>query len=187
MLRLFTALEPPKKIKQELLSVQQYMPGARWQTDEQLHITLNFIGEIDGSLLPEIKKALATIKLDPFSCYCDGVDYFGSKQQPRILITKIVPNAALLKLQKQINHALPDNEIKIEKQKFKPHITLARLNQVSYQSIGEFIQYEALFKTGEFVLDEFHLISSRLSPDGAKYLIEESYPLADRMTSAENQ
>ncbi len=180
MLRLFIALEPPETIKQELLSLQNYMLGARWQTDEQLHITLNFIGEVDNSVFADVKRALATIHFESLSCHCHGVDYFGSKQQPRILLAKIVPSIALIKLHKRIYQALSESEIKTEKKKFKPHITLARLNQASYQSVGEFIQQKALFKSEEFVLDAFHLISSRLSNDGAKYLIEESYPLTAR-------
>ncbi len=177
MLRLFVAVDPPDTIKQQLLLLNRSISGARWQNLEQIHITINFIGEVNNSQLPPIKDALASIKAEPIELNINGVDYFGSNRQPRTLYAKVVPNPELGKLKKQINDALSDIDIKIEKQKFKPHITLARLKQTSYQSVGEFIQQEALFKTESFWLDEFHLFSSKLKPEGAQYSIEGSFAL----------
>ncbi|MEE9355339.1 MAG: RNA 2',3'-cyclic phosphodiesterase [Methylococcaceae bacterium] len=178
MLRLFTALDPPLAIRQQLLLLRRSIPGARWQTVEQMHITISFIGEVEKSLLPEIKEALATITTTtPLELNLNGVDYFGSNRQPRVLFAKIEPNPSLSKLNRRINNALFEIGLKTEKQKFIPHITLARLKQTAYQSVGQFMQSEALLKTEFFMLNEFHLISSKLSVDGSQYLIEESYPL----------
>jgi len=177
MLRLFVAVDPPVTIKQHLLLLSRSIFGARWQNLEQIHITINFMGEVNNSQLPLIIGALASIKAEPIELNINGVDYFGSNRQPRTLYAKVVPNPELIKLSKQINDALSDIDIKIEKRKFKPHITLARLKQTSYQSVGQFIQQEALFKTESFWLDEFHLFSSKLKPEGAQYSIEGSFAL----------
>lgn len=177
MLRLFTALDPPAAIKQQLLLLRRSMPGARWQNADQMHITVKFIGEVENGLLPEIKEALASIKVDSLTLSFDSVDYFGSNRYPRTLYAKISPNPELTKLNKQIKNALSEIDIKTERQKFKPHITLARLKQTSYQSVGQFIQQEALFKTDGFKVDEFHLFSSKLHPEGSQYFIEDSFPL----------
>jgi 2'-5' RNA ligase len=104
----------------------------------------------------------------------NGVDYFGSNRQPRVIYAKIVQNPELIKLRKQVNNVLSDIDIAIEKKKFIPHITLARLNRTSYQSVGQFIQFEALFKTDVFTLDTLYLFSTKMKPDGAQYFIEES-------------
>ncbi len=177
MLRLFTAIDPPAAIKQQLLLLRRSMIGARWQKADQMHITVNFIGEVENSFLPEIKEALASVKAGPLALNFNGVDYFGSKRQPRILFAKIEPNQELKKLNKQINNALLEIDIKTDRQKFKPHVTLARLKQTSFHSVGQFIQLESLFKTDCFKLDEFHLFSSKLHPQGSQYFIEESFPL----------
>jgi 2'-5' RNA ligase len=61
MQRLFVALAIPDDIAQSLERLQTGVPGARWQTREQLHLTLRFIGEIDGRLANAVNDALFTI------------------------------------------------------------------------------------------------------------------------------
>ncbi len=177
MLRLFIALDLPETVKQQLLSLRRYMPGARWQSFEQMHVTINFIGDVNNSLLTEIKQRLTSVRAKPLELAINGVDYFGSSRQPSILFAKVVPNPELKKLSRLINNAYSEIGITTERQKFKPHITLARLKQTPYQSVGEFIQLEALFKIDRFMVDNFHLFSSKLHPEGSQYFIEESFPL----------
>src|SRR5436190_5524895 len=47
-MRLFVALAIPDAVAQSLMLIQAGVPGARWQSREQLHLTLSFIGEVDG-------------------------------------------------------------------------------------------------------------------------------------------
>ena len=47
-MRLFVALSIPEAVAQSLMLIQGGVPGARWQAREQLHLTLRFIGEVDG-------------------------------------------------------------------------------------------------------------------------------------------
>ena len=47
-MRLFVALSIPEPVAQSLLLLQGGVPGARWQAREQLHLTLRFIGDVDG-------------------------------------------------------------------------------------------------------------------------------------------
>jgi 2'-5' RNA ligase len=58
MLRLFVGLELPESIKQRLLPVQRGVTGARWQTAEQLHLTLRFIGNADETLVQATRAVL---------------------------------------------------------------------------------------------------------------------------------
>ena len=48
VMRLFVALPIPDAVAQRLMLMQGGVPGARWQSREQLHLTLRFIGEVDG-------------------------------------------------------------------------------------------------------------------------------------------
>ena len=56
MYRLFIAVDMPGRIKNELNKLYNGIPGARWVSDDQLHLTLRFIGEVDGSIFDDIKK-----------------------------------------------------------------------------------------------------------------------------------
>ena len=48
MMRLFVAIALPDAVTASLALIQAGVPGARWQTREQMHLTLRFIGEVDG-------------------------------------------------------------------------------------------------------------------------------------------
>ena len=54
MPRLFTALEIPASIGDSLAFLRGGLPGARWISPENYHITLRFIGDIDDSLARDI-------------------------------------------------------------------------------------------------------------------------------------
>src|SRR3546814_11259022 len=47
MHRLFVAIRPPSAIRKALLSIMGGVEGARWQSNDLLHLTLRFIGEVD--------------------------------------------------------------------------------------------------------------------------------------------
>ena len=52
MPRLFTGLEIPAEIGQTLSNLRGGLPGARWIDPENYHVTLRFIGDIDGMSIP---------------------------------------------------------------------------------------------------------------------------------------
>ena len=54
MTRLFVALELPDAVRRRLETLRGGVPGARWQSAEQMHLTLRFIGEVDGAALHDI-------------------------------------------------------------------------------------------------------------------------------------
>ena len=61
MHRLFIALRPPSAIRNALIDTTEGVEGARWQFDEQLHLTLRFAGEVDAWRQIIIFAALASI------------------------------------------------------------------------------------------------------------------------------
>lgn len=180
MPRLFIALDLPAHIKQQLAQLPRAMSGARWQTIEQMHLTLKFIGELDNSNMPELIEALAQIKAQPFKLRINSVDYVGSKRSPRILYAQIEKNPELSKLYKQINKVLEKTGLELKKQKLNPHITLARLKLTPYPAIAQFLQAESLLKSEYFTIDAFHLFRSKLSLTGSQYQIAESFYFAEK-------
>src|SRR5207237_6913856 len=66
MHRLFVALELPPQVRDALLGAMGGVAGARWQRDDQLHLTLRFIGEVDRHGAQDIAAALAGVRSAPF-------------------------------------------------------------------------------------------------------------------------
>ena len=66
MPRLFTGLEIPAEIGQTLSNLRGGLPGARWIDPENYHVTLRFIGDIDGVSANEIASLLFRVNRKPF-------------------------------------------------------------------------------------------------------------------------
>ena len=58
MPRLFVALELPEPLRQAVGGLQSGLRGARWLDEDALHLTLAFLGEVDGSAVARIETAL---------------------------------------------------------------------------------------------------------------------------------
>ncbi len=175
-MRLFTALALPDPVAQSLLSMQAGVPGARWQKREQLHLTLRFIGEVDGRDAAAIDDALATISVPAFTLELKGVGSFGGKI-PRDLWAGVKPNEALNHLHRKIESALQRIGAETDRRKFTPHVTLARLKGTPRGAVMDYITDHALYASTPFAVDSFALFSSKLTSDGSIYRVEKEYGL----------
>jgi 2'-5' RNA ligase len=175
-MRLFVALAIPDPVAQRLMLLQGGVPGARWQSREQLHLTLRFIGEVEGPDVSAIDDALAGIVAPDFSLQLHGVGQFGN-QQPHSLLALARPNPALDHLQRKVDNAIRRVGVAADTHKFTPHVTLARLRHPDPDKVIEWLRYHALHTSAEFEVGAFHLYSSKLTSDGSIYRLEEDYPL----------
>ena len=182
MYRLFIAVPIPDYIKNSLLQLKVNIPGAKWTQEDQLHITLKFIGEVDGQVFNDIRKILSEIKMDQFPLQIKGVGYFPpgnfhKRSAPKVLWAGIEDVVLLTRLRNKIESTLNECGIKREGRKFNPHITLARLRNSHPNSITEFLSAYSTFKSDSFGVGEFRLYSSKLLPGGAVHNIEAVYSL----------
>ncbi len=177
MYRLFVALDLPETIKAHLASLSFGLPGANWVDDEQIHLTLRFIGEVDRFLFDDIRKSLAEVVLDPFDLVLEEVGYFQKRGQPQVLWAGVEKNEPLLQLRRKIENALIQSGLPPEGRKFDPHITLARLKDTPMSRLTEYLVQHFRFKTEPFDVTEFTLFSSVLTSKGSIYQVEEVYSL----------
>ena len=96
---------------------------------------------------------------------------------PRTLWADALQSPELIALQKRVSKQCQALGIEIEARKFRPHLTLARLDGASYEDVGQFLQMFSLSRSTRFTVDSFALFSSKLLPRGAVYRIEQEYPL----------
>lgn len=176
-MRLFVALGIPDDVAQGLLLLQGGVPGARWQRRDQLHLTLRFIGEVDGVQAGDIDDALAAIRAPGFTLELHGTGSFGGRD-PRQLWVGARPNAALMHLQKKIETALQRIGVAPDPRKFTPHVTIARLKASPRAKAIEYLSDHALYTSAPFAVNAFQLYSSTLTPNGSLYTAERDYPLA---------
>ena len=176
MIRLFVALELPEAVRDRLGMLQGGVPGARWAHDDQLHLTLRFIGEVDDNVGHDIDDALSGIRAPGFELELSGVGEFGGKN-PRALWAGVETSEALLHLQRKIETALQRIGLEAEPRKFTPHITLARLKATPQGRVMDYLVDHALYASAPFTVGAFVLYSSHLSPNGSLYRAEHSYRL----------
>jgi RNA 2',3'-cyclic 3'-phosphodiesterase len=176
VIRLFVALEIPEAVRERLLALQGGVPGARWANDDQMHLTLRFIGDVDDHVGHDVDDALATIRAPAFTLELSGVGEFGGKN-PRALWAGVRSNDALIHLQKKIETALQRIGLEPEPRKFSPHVTLARLKGSPREKVMAFLSHYGLFASGAIPIKQFVLFSSHQGTGGSVYHTERIYPL----------
>jgi len=176
MMRLFVALALPDLVAERLKLLQSGVPGARWMEREQLHLTLRFIGEVDGHDAAAIDDALSQIRSRRFTLELKGVGEFGGKN-PRALWAGVRDEEAIAHLQRKIESALQRVGVAAEERKFKPHITLARLRATPRGRVMDYLADHALYASGPFDVNTFILYSSKPTASGSLYRAERAYGL----------
>jgi len=176
MPRLFTAIELPASIAMSLSLLRGGLPGGRWIDPENYHVTLRFIGDIDGRTADEVADALGRIERPPLTLRLAGLDAFGGNK-PHSVHAVVEPNAALAELQAEQERILQRIGLKPEGRRYVPHVTLARLRNSKGSDVAAYLSLRGSFATPFFEVDRFVLFSSKASVGGGPYIAEELYPL----------
>ncbi|MFN3945207.1 MAG: RNA 2',3'-cyclic phosphodiesterase [Allosphingosinicella sp.] len=176
MHRLFAAVALPRSVRETLLSLMGGVSGARWQDEDQLHLTLRFIGEVDRHLAGDVHAALGTVHHPRFEIALAGLGTFDRRGQPETVWAGVAPHEPLKALHKKIDQAVQRVGVAPDRRAYLPHITLARLKRTS-GPVHELIGTRGGVSGPAFEVDAFCLYESRLTPDGAVYSIVERYPL----------
>ena len=178
--RLFAAIRPPASVIDALLRLGEapavHIPGARWQDEDQLHLTLRFFGEVEARQAEDLAEALAGVQGAPFSLALRGVGHFERKGKAHTLWAGLAPSEPLAALQRRVESAARRAGLTPEARKFAPHITLARLNTGS-GSVLPFLAAHGTLTSEPWPVDAFDLMESTLTPAGAEYQTVRRYRL----------
>lgn len=176
MHRLFVALRPPPAMRRKLLDIMEGVDSARWQEDEQLHLTLRYIGAVERPIAEDIAVALQGVHAPALDLALSGVGRFDTGSRGRALWAGVTPHDAVAALHRKVDHALVRAGLPPEGRAFLPHITLARLNRSSGPVDG-FLAAHAGLASAAMRFDRLILYESHLGPDGAWYEAVAGYPL----------
>lgn len=171
MHRLFVALRPPPAIRALLAAVQGGVAHARWQDDDQLHLTLRYIGEVERPVAEDIATALGQIRAPAPTIALAGVGAFDKQGRVDTLWAGVTPRDALTALHKKVDQALVRIGLEPERRAYLPHVTLARLPRSAGTdpAIEQWRAHHAGLASDPFTLDALILYESRLGRDGASY------------------
>jgi len=178
MPRLFTALEIPAEIGQSLAMLRGGLPGARWVEPENYHLTLRFIGDVDGAVARDIASLLGSVTRRQFNLRLGGLSSFWGRK-PRAVVAAVEPSPPLLELQSEHERLLQRIGLEPEGRKYTPHVTLARLRETSSRQVADYLAVRQPYRSNPFRAPRFVLFSSRASVGGGPYVVEAAYPLAD--------
>ena len=178
MHRLFVALDLPDYHKDAIARIQEGLPDVRWTDPDTLHLTLAFLGEIDNAARREAIEALGTVHTRPFDLELAGLGHFPPRGPIRQLWVGVRPAPELDRLQRRVVRALRDAGLAIEKRKFVPHVTIARLRTPPPEHrLQAYLQRHSLIRLPPTLVSDFHLFSSWLGNGAPHYEIEASWEL----------
>lgn len=176
-LRLFTAVRVPRDQLEWLdaaVGDLKSLPGARWTTVENQHVTLNFLGWIGSARLPEVTNAVdAAAREHPASeCSLGPLGAFPRERRARVLWAGIDdPSGLLPTLARDLGDRLRAVGYEPEDRAYTAHLTIARLKEPRPVSLPDLPD-----PPPPFAVDRVTLFRSRLSPSGARYeVMHEAY------------
>lgn len=181
--RLFVALRPPHAVRARLIAVMHGISAARWQVDEQLHLTLRFIGEVDHHRAEDIAAALGALHAPAVTARIAGVSLFERHGRPHMVWAGVEPLAPLAALHRKVDQLLARVGVPPETRAFLPHITMARLNRGS-GPVAPFLALNSDLASPPFTFGHVTLYESEMGHGGSRYHPVARYPLDDA-TSAD--
>ncbi|MDE4097059.1 MULTISPECIES: RNA 2',3'-cyclic phosphodiesterase [Rhodobacterales] len=181
-MRSFVGLSLPEEAILALETLQEEIPVGRVVPGDNLHLTLAFLDDQPDFALQLLHEELTRIAAVPLRLRITGLDLFGGRV-PRILFAAVAPDPDLSRLRDQVRRAAERAEIDLPRERFRPHITLARfprqMPEHRAQRLGAFLQAQGDFSLPEMQIDRMALFRSTLTPDGARYEVLADYPLED--------
>ena len=127
MIRAFVAIALPEDVADALLAAQAGLPAGRAVERDALHLTLAFLGEHPEPAVEDAHCALEAIRLPAFQLRLAGLGLFG-EGRPKVLHAEAAPEPRLLQLREKVVQAARGAGMRLERARFRPHVTLARCN-----------------------------------------------------------
>lgn len=149
--------------------------GIKWVPEDNLHLTLKFLGEVDNVEVPQVCDIVEAVcePFDPFALQFVGAGFLPDKDRARILSVSIEdPVDTLTKIVGQLEDRFAAIGFKREPRDYVPHLTLGRARsgsrRLSQQAIDRWSQHEN-DPLGEMTVDCVQVIGSFLDKRGPTY------------------
>lgn len=187
-MRLFVAVDFAEAVRERAWRAAAPLREAdlpvKWVGPDRLHLTLKFLGRTDRDRAPEVGRALdrAAGEFGPMELRLTGVGAFPSLRAPRVLWLGVEGPPALAALHEAVDESLSELGFEREGREFHAHVTLGRARRgggrralAEVERLAERVGLDATCD-----VRELKLMESVLRPEGARYSVVSSHPLAGR-------
>lgn len=184
MMRVFVGIALPDDAVRTLVAAQAGLPvkppAGRPVAEENLHLTIAFLGEHPNTVVEDVHLALQEIRTPAFALTLSGAGLFGG-DRPRVLYAGVNPDPALGRLREKVLQAARGAGLRLDRERYSPHVTLARFNSglkgEAAQEMRDFAALRMGLRAGPFPVEEFILFRSTLGRNGPIYEELAGYPL----------
>lgn len=175
--RLFFALLPPPAAQDALDDLCEGLTEANWVAEEDFHLTLAFLGQLPGRLIADVVDVARGVRTPTFRLELESVGVFPSRGPSRVLWAGVRREQRLMSLQRVLSSELRQRGFELERRKFHPHVTLARIEDCSPLDVSDWLARHLSFRGVGFGVFEFHLMASSHPGHGPRYVSLGRFPL----------
>lgn len=178
--RVFCAIDLATRARARLIRqisrLREAVPHAqaRWSREENLHLTLKFLGDVQTARLGSLSNATARAVADfsPFQVTLQETGVFPKQGPPRVLWIGVRDESGkLAELHTRLEEACAKEGFAKEERPFHPHLTIARLRKPQGARILAPAHKELPFEPAEVELAELLVIRSAPSAAGSRYTV----------------
>jgi 2'-5' RNA ligase len=177
MKRTFIAIDivPSSKLKEvyDLVRYRLRLERINWSPVNNLHVTLNFLGDSEEELLPEIAQGIKDIVYNQacFELTLSSFGVFKNLRDPRVIWIGCDRCPEMKQIKKKLDYSLSGFGFEPETREFSPHLTLGRMKEIRQQN--QLAQLITLYKDviiQKQIADKITFYESKLTPAGAEYV-----------------
>ncbi len=180
-IRSFIALPLPKETAIKFFEVVEtfcnieHFQQIRWLPPENCHLTLVFLGDVEEIRLERLARNLGQSLADKTlgTLRFSEISPFPFNARPKVIAAVAEATIWLKNLQSSCVKVARKSGIELDRRRFVPHVTLARMNGRKHNTSG----LPSLFFETQITFKEVILFESILHPDGAKYHMLEVFDL----------
>lgn len=176
---MFVALPVPPAVRAVLIELKTDDATLRWTPDDQLHITLRFLGDVPHEQIGDVTQRLRTIRVESFILPLEGVGAFPTKGPPRVLWASVGNgHPRLFQLRQRLDDTLLALGLNLDVRLFHPHVTLARCPEGSEGAAAAWVKAHRDFAGPSYHVDAFELYASERHAFGAVHTLIDRFPLS---------
>lgn len=181
-IRAFFAIELNDEVRGAALNIVEALKGnewsehVRWTPNENLHLTIRFLGDVTEDILQSLN---ATVKdqlanCAPFSIMFKEPRLFPHFKKPRVVAVIVPHNDALLAVAEVLESCAVAAGLEPETRQFKGHLTLGRCKK----AFPKRTKLDSIPFSSKLPVNSITLFQSQLSSTGPTYVKLSEFPLS---------